>query len=105
MAENRISCPFWEGGKICQVCKDADAVYPDILLCESCYESSLAGQKIKEMALRSLRAKGSVRAVSGGLPSLGKRRSARPIPSPLLNSLLENRVQSAHSQGCKRESV
>jgi hypothetical protein len=74
MAENRISRPFWEGGKICQVCQSADAVYPDILLCEGCFQSSPAGQKIKESALRDLRAKGSMKAMSGGLPSLGKRR-------------------------------
>jgi hypothetical protein len=73
MTENRLSRPFWEGGKICQVCQSADAVYPDILLCESCYSSSV-GHQIREMALRYLNAKGSVKTVSGGLPSLGKRR-------------------------------
>jgi hypothetical protein len=73
MTENRISRPFWEGGKICQVCQSADAVYPDILLCESCYSHPI-GLQIRKLALRNLHAKGSVKTVSAGLPSLGKRR-------------------------------
>jgi hypothetical protein len=71
MSEHPKRRPIWELG--CQVCKDGDVVYPDILLCERCY-SSPAGHQIREFAMRDIRARASVKSVSGGLPSLGKRR-------------------------------
>jgi hypothetical protein len=74
MTENRISRPFWEGGKICQLCQSADAVYPDILLCEECFSSGHPLVRILKDAWFRNREAGSVRTVSGGLPSLGKRR-------------------------------
>ena len=56
-----------------QLCQDAEVYYPDLLLCESCVHSP-TGLYLQKLYFRNLRPKGSVRAVSGGLPSLGKRR-------------------------------
>jgi hypothetical protein len=59
----------------CQLCGEAEVYYPDIALCEECEKSnSEFVRKIKELYFRGIDAKGSVRASSGGLPSLGKRR-------------------------------
>jgi hypothetical protein len=73
MTEHPRRRPIWEPGERCQLCESAEVMYPAIFLCETCYDT-LAGRKIREWYLRDLNARGSVRTVSGGLPSLGKRR-------------------------------
>jgi hypothetical protein len=63
---------MWEWKEKCQFCRDAEIYYPDLLLCQSCSNTSF-GLKLKKSYFRNLEAH-SVRTVSGGLPSLGKRR-------------------------------
>ena len=59
---------------MCQFCRTAEVYCPDILLCEECFNSGATlVRKLKEAWHRNREA-GSVRPVSGGLPSLGKRR-------------------------------
>jgi hypothetical protein len=61
----------WEYPKRCLHCDDVEVKCPQ-LLCETCRGSPTA-MKIRDYWYRDHDA-GSVRAASGGLPSLGKRR-------------------------------
>jgi hypothetical protein len=53
----------------CLVCKSASANYPAVV-CPDCIDSPAAVKAMRRYR-RSRRPKGSVRAVPGGLPSLG----------------------------------
>ena len=61
----------WEYPERCLYCDTAEVKYPD-LLCKTCRNSPYAHQ-VRDLFYRNHGA-GSVRGVSGGLPSLGKRR-------------------------------
>jgi hypothetical protein len=56
----------------CLLCGETGVTYPE-LLCPICI-NSLSGNKMIQFYRRHHLARGSVRPVSGGLPSLGKRR-------------------------------
>jgi hypothetical protein len=63
-----------EKPKVCLVCKQVKVTWPGVV-CSGCVDKPEARRAMRNFRRRYLeRAEGNVRTVSGGLPSLGKRR-------------------------------